>query len=194
MMRYVGVSSPQPGGHPQPDVCISSPQRGGTPKPRVRAPRPVGRGAEPWGGDDSASATPTGLNKMRSPTKHGPIRPRVETGDVRGVTCVRMGPRRSCRTPLGCLLDAARIPQGSAPRLAAGGRTLGFGVPPRCGEERRTAGRASIANSLIRSFFDGWRTPFAIPLIEAACESTPGQSVDCTTPHGGTNDGRSDGV
>ena len=28
---------------------------------------------------------------------------------------------------------------------------------PRCGEERRTAGRASIANSLIRSFFDGWR-------------------------------------
>ena len=163
----VGVSSPQRRGTTKRNVCISSPQRGGTPKPRVRLPGPVGRGAVPWGVDDSAIATPTGLNKMRSPHETRPDSSAGRNGG-RGVGDVdRMGPRRSCRTPLGCMLDAARIPRVRPRALRRGAEPWALGCHhvvvksfewlPRCGEERRTAGRASIANSLIRSFFDGWR-------------------------------------
>ena len=83
-----GVSSPRRGGHRKPNVCaclhhnvvaLQSPGCGST--------APEGRGAVPWGIDDSASGTPTGLNKMRCPSHHGPIRPRVAMGAVRVVTC-----------------------------------------------------------------------------------------------------------
>ena len=49
---------------------------------------PAPRAGEPYPGASTIRrpATPTGLNKMRSPTKHGPIRRGVEMGDVRGVT------------------------------------------------------------------------------------------------------------
>ncbi len=85
----VRVSSPHRGGHPIPNVCVclhhnvvapQSPGYGSTAPPGAVEPYP---GASTIGRSKRA----TGLNKMRSPTKHGPIRPRVGMGAVREVTC-----------------------------------------------------------------------------------------------------------
>ena len=200
-VRVFTKTRPPPTRHPKRNVWVSSPQRGSTPKPRVRLPGPVGRGAAPWGVDDSAIATvngveqnavshksrpdsspgwnggrawgdvdgwghvglvaprwgacstphaspgfgphalrrggrtlgrrrfgdqtPTGLNKMRSPTKHGPIRPRVGMGDVRVVTRSD-GATSVLSHPVGVHARRRTHPQGSAPHLAAGGPNPGL--------------------------------------------------------------------
>ena len=86
----------------------------------------------PWAGEPYPGASTirrskrgTGLNKMRSPTKHGPIRPRVETGAVRVVTRSD-GATSVLSHPVGVHARRRTHPQGSAPRLAAGGPNPGL--------------------------------------------------------------------
>ena len=190
-VRQRVFTRPAPTRHPKRDVWVSS----HLPKPasahhnvaletqphNVVALQSPGYGSTaPWAGEPDPGASTirrrqrgTGLNKMRSPTKHGPIRPWVGMGGGHVVTRSD-GATSVLSHPFRVHFDAARIPRVRPRALRRGGRTLGFGVPPRCGEEpahagfewlprcgekRRTAGRASIAKSLIRSFFDGWRHP-----------------------------------
>ena len=118
---------------------VSSPQRGGTPKPRVRLHGPGGPWSRTLGRRRFGAGTPTGLNKMRCPTHHGPIRPRVAMGAVRVVTWTD-GVTSVLSHPVGVPSRCRTRPQGTAHALGVV-RTLGFGVPPRCGEDGHTAGR-----------------------------------------------------
>ncbi len=120
-----------------------SPQRGGTPKPRVRTHAPR-RGAEPWGRVRRRKCTLKGCDKTDvAPSVHVTTRtsphfnPRTNRAVPRADTAF-------CSTPLG--LPA---PNRRRPRVRLHGprgpwsRTLGFGVPPRCGEDTPTFGFGS---------------------------------------------------
>ena len=151
-------------------VGVSSPQRGGTPKPRVRLHGPVGRGAVPWGGDDSAIETPTGLNKMRSPHATRPDSSAGwnggrACGDVDGWGHVGLvAPRRGAFStphaspgfgPAPCGVGAEPWALGCHHVVVKTAAVLnGYHVVV------KSATRRGVNLSLlIRSFFDGWRHP-----------------------------------
>ena len=142
-MPNVWVPSPRRCPDQNPTCGMSSPQRGGTPKPRVRLHGPRGPWSRTLGRRRSGAGTPTGLNKMRCPTHHGPIRPRVAMGAVRVVTWTD-GATSVLSHPVGVPSRRRTRPQGTTPRLGAWGRTLGFGVPPRCGENPSGARRVPM--------------------------------------------------
>ena len=116
-------------------LCMSSPQRGAIQNrtlaclhhnvvapqsPGCGSTAPEGRGAVPWGVDDSAPATPTGLNKMRHP--HA-TRPDSSPGCNGGRACgdVDGWGHVGLVAPLQGAFSAPHGPQGSAPRLGAWG-------------------------------------------------------------------------
>ena len=94
----------------------------------------------PWAGEPDPGAStirrrnPNGVEQNAVAHKTRPDSSAGWNGGGHGVTRSN-GATSVLSHPVGVHARRRTHPQGSAPRLAAGGRTLGFGVPPRCGEE-----------------------------------------------------------
>ena len=134
-VRLFTKTRPPPTRHPKRNVRVSSPQRGGTPKPRVRLPGPVGRGAAPWGVDDSAIATGNGVEQNAVAHETRPDSPPGRNGGRAWGNAFGWGHVGLVAPRWGAFSTPHAVPRVRPHTLRRGGRTLGFGVPPRCGEE-----------------------------------------------------------
>ena len=103
-------------------------------------PPPQGAGPNPGDACGVETCTPTGCDKTDvAPSER--VTPRTAPIPTRG----RIGPcfvgDRILFNPVGVSIAESSPPQGTAPRpTGPGSRTLGFGVPPRCGEDTQTNG------------------------------------------------------
>ena len=103
-------------------------------------PPPQGVGPNPgdaWGVENAprrGATGPTWPHSNASPHARPPFQPGDESGRV-------MWGDRILFNPVGVSIAESSTPQGTAPRpTGPGSRTLGFGVPPRCGDDMRTSG------------------------------------------------------
>ncbi len=143
-------------------------------------------GAEPWGCVRRRACTPTGCDKTDvAPSERVTPRtsPRFDPGANRAVLC---GATAFCSTPFPVAGAESSTPQDTAPRpTGPWSRTLGFGVPPRCGEDTCTLGFCQQRETLTASGSSAEVNP-RLPLHEA-----PLRALLSLTDHASISIGRS---